>query len=254
MGAKEDALALVDRFAAKTGAGQWKQILRREVAEQLKIRVNNPIFINQGTAGVCVPAAFVYGIAQEKPLEYATAVTDLYDTGLAYIGKLKLAPCYDLLCAPRPGGVEAADWVILSSIRDSENWFFDYESDKDSGGSTVSETKKWLERAGYTQIIVQETGRGERVTNLKQSMEYYKQEYQVMWRLNASCIDSGIEDDPEPNHRVVLAGEFVVPPRGSDPFHAPIWTWGQKITMPRAGGLKFDQFLAHYFGFIAAKF
>jgi hypothetical protein len=252
---KEKALELVTEFAARTKVAAFTQIQRAKVAEQLKVRVNNPMFVNQGSAGLCVPASIVYGLAQRKPLEYVDAVTKLYDYGGALISKWEIKPCADLKKAPCPGGVPEADWIILASIRDDENWFVDFESDEDNGGSTVRETKKWLELAGYKEIVDETDPWGwNKEKNLKESLEYYKKDYQVMWRICADMINSTIPKSPEANHRITLAGEFTVPPSKEDPIRIPIYSWGEKFNLPKTGGLKYGQFLEQYFGFLACKF
>jgi hypothetical protein len=47
-----------------------------------------------------------------------------------------------------------ADWIILASIRDSENWLFDVESDKDqwASGTSLGEIEDWFKEAGYTDV------------------------------------------------------------------------------------------------------
>jgi hypothetical protein len=82
----------------------------------------------------------------------------------------------------------------------------------------------------------------------------YDNEYQVTWFICAACIDSGIPDSIKPNHFVVLAGTFNPPFSESDSVSIPIFTWGQKMTLPRRGGLKYGQFFDQYYGYVAGKF
>ena len=46
------------------------------------------------------------------------------------------------------------DWLTTASLRDSENWFLDYDSvNKETAGMTLpGELADWFRRAGYTEV------------------------------------------------------------------------------------------------------
>jgi hypothetical protein len=144
---KESAMKVIDDFEEMERPSPWIQLRdRKKVAAQLRDRVNNPFLINQGTSGTCGPASITFEIARAQPLDYVIAVTQLYNIGGTRVRKWDLKPCSDLLKAPCPASIAEADWLILASIRDSENWFFDVTSDKDQfpSGTILGEIEDFV--------------------------------------------------------------------------------------------------------------
>ena len=135
--ARKDASAFVDTWSSAAGPQAFTQMDKAIVAAQLKERIEQPWMIQQGSAGLCAPAGFSYETALHQPFVYAQAVANLFNYGKAEIGKLKIKPCSDLRTAQCPTNTPQADWILLASIRDQLNWFFDYvtdEYDKNASG------------------------------------------------------------------------------------------------------------------------
>jgi hypothetical protein len=118
---KSKARVLVQQFAANPSTGVWPYLARCQVAQQLMARIEAPYLINQGNAGLCPSAGVVYALASSRPDEYVKTVIDLYDMGRTQINNWKIEPTSDLKKYWVPGSTPAADWIILASIRDSEN-------------------------------------------------------------------------------------------------------------------------------------
>ena len=133
----DEAKRIVNIFRQiQSPSSPWIQIRERQkIADQLMKRIENPFLINQGTSGTCAPAAIAFEIARANPRDCVLAVAQLYNVGSTTIRKWALRPCRALLKAPCPPEIDEADWVLLASIRDSENWFFDVTSEKDSFAS-----------------------------------------------------------------------------------------------------------------------
>ena len=228
------ALNLVYSFAKKqrtvensrgcfvTNGGEFTQLHRATIAAELAERVMDPTKINQGNVDVCVPAALVYEIAKTRPEEYVKAVTELFDNGQTTLGKWKLTPNEDLrrYAIPKDANIAEADWIIIASVRDLENWFFDYSSVKDKGGTTNREFDDMLSKAGFTDIQDDNSdSTHEDVDNLKKADELYSKNYQVALSVDATVLGNSMTSDDsrschpptnspssgETNHRVVLA-------------------------------------------------
>ncbi len=256
---KQQALQALDEFESRSCFRAFKRLDRATVAADLRDRVKKPELISQGDkAGVCGPAVVAYEILQSRPFTYVDAATRLFEFGYAYIRHWRILPDDDLLKAPCPASVAQGDWLMLASIRDSENWFYKFHDavDDTSSGTTLNEIENWMNKAGYT-VVTREEG----VTNIfdktdmfNNALAKYKKGYQVILRINASCIDSKIPNSPiAGNHVVVLAGECRLPDSKNKPIDIPIYTWGQIMTLPRVGGLTYGQFLDQFFGYVAAK-
>ncbi|HEX2887498.1 hypothetical protein [Vineibacter terrae] len=252
----DPAQQIVNDFAAKTDAGAFKWLDRSTIASGLRARLNNPYLINQGQSGLCPSAAVVFQIARTKPEAYAQAVTDLFDTGKAKIGKWSLAPCQDLKDHRVPASIAEADWIIMASIRDSENWFIDYESETDRGGAWGNEVAAWMKKAGFTDI--KEDWNyffSKDVGNLVMARHWCAANYQVALLIDADMIDGKLKTlISKPNHWVVLDSKSFVILSKQDPVSFPVYTWGKRITIPRNGTLNLGDFLDMYYGYIACKY
>jgi hypothetical protein len=258
---RDNAKAEVVKFAANPATGAFKKIDRGLVAKGLQVRIDDPIKINQGTAGLCPSAAVVYAIARDKPVEYAKAVMDLYDTGKAKIGKWDLKPGTDLkeYSLPSDSGIDPADWIPMASIRDSENWFIDYEATTDDGGAWGGEVADWLKKAGYTDVIEEwnyffckneaHLRKGDRL--------YNKDNYNVCLLINTKVFDEKITWSMQPNHWVVLAGDgvtFSVDANKKITVRVCVFTYGDKKWIPsETGYIALKDFLDNYYGFVACK-
>lgn len=120
-------------------------------------RINSPHLINQGRSSLCGPAALLYNIAKKYPLVYAKYILDLYDSGKAKLGSLKIEPGSDNrnYSLPSASGMSQVDWIGLAGLRDSENDFFDYQSYKDqvAGITMPGDLLSWFTKAGFTSGI-----------------------------------------------------------------------------------------------------
>jgi hypothetical protein len=199
-----------------------------------------------------------FEIMRARPFTYCNAVARLFQEGLTWIDSWKIAPDRDLLNAPCPSSIAQADWVMLASIRDSENWLLDFHDDDSSyaEASTCGEIAGWMKKAGFTDVVSEQsiTNFFDSAAMFNNALKKYDDGYHVILRINSSCIDSLIPSGMvKGGHVVVLVGRCTVPPSKNDPIKVPIYTWGQRITVPRVGGLKYGQFLDQFFGYVAAK-
>ena len=251
------ALKVIDEFSKRTFTGSFINFHRATIASELVARVKDPILINQGQVGLCPSAAVVYSLAKSNPADYARAVTRLYEYGRATIGEWKLEPGSDLKTykLPATAGIPEADWIIMASIRDSENWFFDYQSETDEGGAWGGEVAKWLKKAGYSDV--QEDWNyswNKTAANLKKADELYSKDYQVCLLIDADLLEGKTATLSKPNHWVVLASNirtiFTLP---SSNVTMKVFTWGSKRTFPDRT-MKLDDFLDYYYGYVAAKY
>lgn len=263
----EKAYALVDEFAARTAPGKFTKLSRAKVAEGVRERIKNPFLIAQSVTGTCAPAAVVHGLAKDRPLDYAAAVTGLFDVGAWTIGKWALKPDVELFGQPCPVSADfpfsEADWVILASIRDSENWFFDFHSERDhfGDGNSVSEPKDWMKKAGFTDVQTDDGGLVYSTLNdkdrmIRKCLELYNSGYHVILSINSSIIDAQLKPYPKlsgSNHVVAMAGTFEIPADRSNKISIPVFTWGKKLDIPRTGTLTYTQFLEHFTDYVAGK-
>ena len=268
------AKALVDAFALRTSAGVFTKIKRADVARTLRDRVDFPGAINQGTASLCPSAAMVYLEAKNRPIQYAQFVIDLYEKGRGNIGSWTVEPGTDLQNYALPAGAsnpDPADWIPMASIRDSENWFFDYQKIGGyvpwSGGASPSEIANWMKKAGYTDVI-----RKDNIvfTNSKQNLDEARRlrgrGYKVLLLIDQAILTLPKKEwhDESPrwkgrgNHVVVLSSPVTFTRQSGKEFvKFTVFTWGQgkRSIIPRgASQIQLGVLLRHYYGFIAGKY
>jgi hypothetical protein len=171
---------------------------------------------------------------------------------------------------PKDANIDEADWIIMASIRDSENWFFDYTSVKSDGGTTNREFNDMLSKAGFTDIQDDNNDPDhEDADNLRKADELYSKNYQVALRIDAAALRSSFSFAGKVNHRVVLASNIRTTfSKPSSPVSMDIFTWGGKETLPnpalptgvddqrscRVVPMTLEKFLTYYYGYTAAKY
>ena len=91
------------------------------------------------------------------------------------------------------------DWIPIASLRDSENWFFDYQdvNDATAGITMPSALESWFRKVGYREIVNE--------TNvfltkdedcLRRASALWAKDYWVCLFINAQMIEP--EDDENP--------------------------------------------------------
>src|SRR5205807_1634823 len=140
---KVKAHRAVDAFRNSTSGGQaWPNLDRSKIADGISQRIDNPSFINQSALNTCGPAAIVYLLATNKPDRFVEIVQQLFEKGFAWLGSDALSAGTDLRKNAPPAGMAQVDWMLLSSMTDSENAIFDYEG-------TPSEDLSAIATPGY---------------------------------------------------------------------------------------------------------
>jgi hypothetical protein len=109
-----------------------------EVLPRITALAQTPYLFQQGNLDLCVAGTFFYHMFVLKPSETAQFSKGLYGQGQAVLGKLNVTPGDDLRNANYRSMFQKtdlkfvppqADWMLMGSIRDSENRWFDYEGD-----------------------------------------------------------------------------------------------------------------------------
>jgi len=149
------ALSLIDKFPPLPKGRPFPRIHLEDVIAGLRERVTDPTKQNQGAASLCGPAAFFYCVLNYKPELYVQYVIDLFTTGKAHIGSLKVEP--SLPCRvyqPPADKIAPVDWIALASLRDSENTIMDYASADDTvaGITRPGTLASWFRDIGYQNV------------------------------------------------------------------------------------------------------
>ena len=132
--------------------------------KRTKELMSNPISINQGQGGTCVIAAITYlWIEQDKNGFYKTML-NLYENGKAKYNNFTIDPDDHLFNVDptktanltHDPSKNSADWIVLSSIQDAVNNFFDYDGVKNDNygeGNTTGTMRDLMKNLlGYTDV------------------------------------------------------------------------------------------------------
>ncbi|HEX2885077.1 hypothetical protein [Vineibacter terrae] len=240
---------------------------RAAVAAGLKDRVDDPNKVRQARTPFCGPAAFIRALAIDKPDAYVQAAIDLFNTGKATIGALKIEPGSVVRGARMPDNINHADWLMLSSLRDSsnalltaaDNWWGGVE-----GPTLPGELAGWFKAAGYTSVANNACPKTKALdVNALQILDanvYLASKHHVVMFIDSDVLDEDDQDDmlsAWPNHWVTLLAPIA---HGStvsftNPIAMLIAHWGLTVTIPvnAAKPLQTVHFLNKFYGYVAAK-
>ena len=142
-----------------------KYLSKAEVEARINFLKTNPISINQGGAGTCVIAAVTYLWILKDPEGFAKAAMTLYEKGEVQVNDYDIDPddhLFDVNPIDNPdvyhgnGAAYSADWMILSSIQDAQNVFYDFDgvsSDEVGAGNYMSDAAELMkDLIGYKNV------------------------------------------------------------------------------------------------------
>ncbi len=220
---------------------------RKTLVTEVNNREKNPELIRQ-PGPLCGIAAPCYIWAKHHFEEYAETVLELHAMGKIKVNDFTIDPDSHLykLKTSKIGNYKSADWVLMASIRDSENTFIDYgDTDDDlptniAGVTPMSTVKKLVEKMCKYSIIEEDGWQGlfNKVPVVRWSIDKTKKyinnmdDYYINNKYESlMMIDSDLIDD-EPNispdyHWVVYEGNLV---KSDDRAKFDVYSWGSNTT------------------------
>lgn len=256
---KSKAIQYVDQFVAanpgitpeKSAFPNVKINFINDFIGTLKKRINTPFSIRQGQSYLCGVASFCYCLVKEKPLVYAKLALDLYMNGKAELGGLLIDPNdnfrktgYSKIASGLYAPIHSFDWVVMGSIKNSENSVFDYVNPSQAfsaatfpyeltslinkaGGKATSEV--WYHRNELSNVFSKdkqsilfqaEISRVEGLfKNLSRLSNIGRGGGEAIMFINSHMIDSSRATPSFPTHWIVLVSDVKL-----------IWDEGRKTT------------------------
>lgn len=160
----KSVLDAVTNFENSPTPGVWASVEKKQLLNEMRERLNNAFKINQGAQPFCGPASIVFELVRKQPLRYVQICRSLFETG-SFQGATKKIEASPLL--RRSNGrlrMNQADWMVLATLRESENLIFNIEAEapdiiRNLAGMTKSwEMKGWTrELLGYKQVKYRHT-------------------------------------------------------------------------------------------------
>jgi hypothetical protein len=255
------AADMVCNFLKRSGTTYFPKLHRDKVGIGLLMRIANPSILRQGRASLCGPAAMLHSLASDRPGEYARFAMDLFEEGKAKVGRLFVKPGPGVRnFLPEPRAISQVDWLTMASLRDSENWFLDYDdTEKEVGGiTTPGELHEWFRLAGYSDIK-----NDTNLTNMTykdsgtvdDANELFAKGYRVCLFISANMMeekDQSWRGSIFTRHWVVQRSKIDLA-KGKEIVR--VFSWGQGDYKVPEGSkeLSADEFLGNFYGYVAAK-
>lgn len=296
------ALALVSNkinsfsLATSSSAPAFPNFPKNKIVVSLYQRIATPQKIDQNPASLCGPAAFFYILARFFPDVYVQAAIDLYQRGETKIGSLSIKPsttAKSMTQAKLVGSyttMDEVDWLLLASLRDSENDIFNYDSVKDEfpGITMPGQLAEWYRKIGARDVI-NDTNVvfSKSINKILKTQQNKDNGYSVCLFVNMNILVRSAISKPvvAPNHWIVLTSDIFVDGQKINFNTAAkltqerldyydensnvqsfkhniafdVYSWGQSPSVigggiSKASPVDLENFLDHYYGFVAVKF
>lgn len=246
-------------FLKRSGKVYFPKLSRDTVGLGLLMRIANPGLLRQGAASLCGPAALLHNIATDRPGEYARYAIDLFEKGQASLGRLYIKPGSDVRDYT-PSGIGEVDWLTMASLRDSENWFFDYDTTaKEFAGITLpGELADWFRKSGYSDVqedtnLTNMTHKGS--GTVEDANELFAKGYRVCLFISANMMeekDQSWRGDITTRHWIVQRSRIDL---SGGKAKVTVFSWGDGTYQIPHGSkeLSDDEFLGNFYGYVAAR-
>jgi len=231
----------------------WPTLDAKQVLPRIKELTGDPDKFSQGTARLCTAAVFYHHVIQRAPAQFRMFAEELYRGGLSFIGKLKVAPGKDLrsasyaaLAARDPRMPPQAEWMLMSALRDSENWFFDYQGDPDewiASRTYAKELSEWYENTGfYTSVAFSDDPSPGAIKSITKKTTNH---IALCIRVSPLPGYAGRSD----GHVITVEGPITIN-EAADSVTFKYWSWASVQTLTTS----FTLLKANYLGVITATF
>jgi RHS repeat-associated protein len=137
---KQAALNKIEEFKKTNSSTVWNSISKEEFIAKLTEIVNNPSLLKQAGTNLCGITTTCKLIATFDPESFVQMAIDLYTTGetTSKDKNKKIVSNKDLFNSAPTNGLNALTYVLMTSMRDSQNGMLDYDPNNDSGPSGMT--------------------------------------------------------------------------------------------------------------------
>lgn len=251
------AAEMVCDFLERSGASRFPRLDRDDVGVGMLMRIANTGIMQQDESSLCGPAALLFSVVSDNPVAYVRFAVDLYEKGKASLYRLKIEPDEDVCNYRPPAAMDHVDWMTMASIRDSENWFLDYDTaKKETAGMTLpGELAHWFRRAGYSDVREETNLYFNKGTGtIDDANRLFGRGYRV-------CLFIGINMLSEKDQTAgsLTAEHWVVQrspiDRSNGKVRLQVFTWGEgNYQIPHGiKDLSVGDFLDNFYGYVAGK-
>jgi hypothetical protein len=142
-------------FEAATAPGVWPNIAKADLVADIRATLADPIRqVDQNTSQFCGPTAIAFELIRRMPRSYVRICRALYERGSFQARTHTVTASQGLRAASVGQGMSVADWMLIATMRESENAVFGV--DPNASGATAGLqglTTHW-EMNGWTSEIL----------------------------------------------------------------------------------------------------
>lgn len=244
----------IDEFENSTIPGVWVGLDKQTIIKELRSRIANPFSVNQQSQPFCGPASIIFELIRKQPDLYVQICRHLFQIGGFHTQTNRwIYPSSRLLNSQGNFKMPQVDWMLLSTLRESENLIFPVEPDAPALVRNLAGMTKTWEMAGWIQEIL-----GYQKT--KYLNAYLSKDVQVLQEatqiVNAGGVAFALINDlalllnkppaiPYPSHWVALLGNLSLEDNNLISFN--VYTWGKMMTIT----INLDLFKIHFWEVVA---
>jgi hypothetical protein len=153
--AVQQALSTIAEFEKSDFPSLWPGLDKGQIIAEMRSRIENPFNVNQGSQPLCGPTAILFELVRKNPVYYAQICRNLFQIG-GFHSQLEkwIAPSAHLREATGKFLMPQADWMVLSTLRESENLIFPVEPNSPTIIRNISDMTKPWEMVGWAREIL----------------------------------------------------------------------------------------------------
>lgn len=236
------ALDAIAEFEQSSVSGLWPSLDKATVISEMRSRINNPFLVNQGGQPFCGPASILFELIRKQPLRYVQICRSLFEVGSFQSQTRRIEAPTRLRQSQGRLRMGQADWMILATLRDSENLLFPVDPGAPDIMRNLSGMTKSWEMKGWVREIL-----GYR--NVQYDHTYLFGEFEAMREAQEIIAAGGVAFAlvtaegllgnnppllPYPSHWIVLLGNIAIKPgqpfkHDSGHVSFDIYSWAKKI-------------------------
>jgi hypothetical protein len=218
-------------------APAWRYLSEKTVKNRVKDLIKNPNDFDQSNLSLCVLALFYHHIFQHvEPNKIWQFVNPLFDYGVGYLGEFKITAGTTLRNAnypdynrKHPNMPKEGDWMLMASLRDSENAFWDvYDgsfADQDLD-TTMPDLREWYEKTGFykkvTYIDIEKDSLSDKETKVRSIQKTNSNQISIC------CKVKLVQPNSNGVHAISLEGPMIFDDVNKN-ISFDYWTWGKNI-------------------------
>ena len=207
----EDALK---QFQASTRPGIWPNIPKAALLSDLRATAASATNVDQGNTPLCGPASIIYELARKNPRRYVQICQSLFETGQFQSRAHLVKPSPTLVNSRVRTDVTLADWLLMSTLRDTENVFFPVEDT--SSVFVMGFTKPWEMRGWAFDLLGYDTAEYQSLIfygefeAMKKAQDVFDKGGSIFMMIQSALLGNPKPFISYPDHWITFAGNLHI--------------------------------------------